>query len=141
MAIDSLEAIQPGDSTQWIRVRGADVSNPVLLIQQGPGLPMINEARRFGHLLGLEQAFTVIYWDQRGCGRSLHRSKDRDGISLQRMAGTVSFQRLGCGAGHHGLGHSGRAARGAAAVRGKLPAATDTAPAAGPRRTDRAIGL
>jgi hypothetical protein len=47
LAIDTLEAIQASDTTQWIRVRGADASNPVLLlIQQGPGLPMINEARR-----------------------------------------------------------------------------------------------
>jgi pimeloyl-ACP methyl ester carboxylesterase len=93
MAIDSLEEIQAGDGTQWIRVRGADASNPVLLlIQQGPGLPMINEARRFGHLLGLEQAFTVAYWDQRGCGRSLRRSKGHTGISLERMVGdTVSL--------------------------------------------------
>jgi len=93
MAIDSLEEIQAGDSTQWIRVRGADASNPVLLlIQQGPGLPMINEARRFGRLLGLEQAFTVAYWDQRGCGRSLRRSKGRAGISLEAMvADTVSL--------------------------------------------------
>jgi pimeloyl-ACP methyl ester carboxylesterase len=86
MALDSLEAIQAGDTTQWIRIRGTDDANPVLLlIQQGPGLPMINEARRFGHLLGLEQAFTVIYWDQRGCGRSLRRRQDRAGISLERM--------------------------------------------------------
>jgi len=93
LAIDSLEEIQTGDSTQWIRLRGADASNPVLLlIQQGPGLPMINEARRFGHLLGLEQAFTVAYWDQRGCGRSLRRSKGRAGINLERMvADTVSL--------------------------------------------------
>ena len=74
LAIDTLEAIQAGGTTQWIRIRGADASNPVLLlIQQGPGLPMINETRRFEHLLGLEQAFTVVYWDQRGCGRSLRR--------------------------------------------------------------------
>jgi hypothetical protein len=47
MALDSLEAIQAGDAIQWIRIRGADASNPVLLlIQQGPGLPMINEAHR-----------------------------------------------------------------------------------------------
>ena len=93
MAIDSLEAIQARGTTQWIRVRGADASNPVLLlVQQGPGLPMINEARRFGSLLGLEQAFTVIYWDQRGCGRSLRVREDRAGISLERMAGdTVSL--------------------------------------------------
>jgi proline iminopeptidase len=88
MAIESLEAIQADGTTQWIRVRGADASNPVLLlIQQGPGLPMINEARRFEHLLGLEQAFTVIYWDQRGCGRSLRKRQDRVGISLERMVG------------------------------------------------------
>ncbi|HJY02042.1 MAG TPA: alpha/beta hydrolase, partial [Streptosporangiaceae bacterium] len=93
MTIDTIEAIQAGGTTQWIRVRGADTSNPVLLlIQQGPGLPMINESRRFEHLLGLEQAFTVIYWDQRGCGRSLRSMKDRDSISLERMAGdTVSL--------------------------------------------------
>ena len=93
MAIDTLEAIQADGTTQWIRIRGADMSNPVLLlIQQGPGLPMINEARRFGHLLGLEQAFTVIYWDQRGCGRSLRRRKDQADISLEAMTGdTVSL--------------------------------------------------
>jgi pimeloyl-ACP methyl ester carboxylesterase len=93
MAIDTLEAIQAGGTTQWIRIRGADASNPVLLlIQQGPGLPMINETRRFEHLLGLEQAFTVIYWDQRGCGRSLRTPTGRDSISLAKMASdTVSL--------------------------------------------------
>src|ERR1700758_1576655 len=93
MEIDTLEAIQAGGATQWIRVRGADASNPVLLlIQQGPGLPMINEARRFGRLLGLEQAFTVVYWDQRGCGRSLRHRQDRAGITLEAMTGdTVSL--------------------------------------------------
>ncbi len=86
MAIDSLEAIRAGGTTQWIRIRGADASNPVLLlIQQGPGLPMINEARRFEHLLGLEQDFTVIYWDQRGCGRSLRRREDRTGVNMDPM--------------------------------------------------------
>jgi pimeloyl-ACP methyl ester carboxylesterase len=64
----------------------------LLLIQQGPGLPMINETRRFEHLLGLEQAFTVIYWDQRGCGRSLRTPTGRDSISLAKMASdTVSL--------------------------------------------------
>ena len=78
MKIDTLDTIQVGDMTQWIRVRGTDVSNPpLLLIQQGPGLPMINEVRRFERLLGLEHAFTVVYWDQRGCGRSLRVTPTR----------------------------------------------------------------
>ena len=93
VAIDSLEAIPAGDTRQWIRTRGSDASNPVLLmIQQGPGLPMINEARRFEHLLGLEQDFTVIYWDQRGCGRSLRGPHKPADISMKAMvADTISL--------------------------------------------------
>jgi pimeloyl-ACP methyl ester carboxylesterase len=93
LAVDSLESIRAGDTTQWIRIRGADASNPVLLlIQQGPGLPMINEARRFEHLLRLEQDFTVVYWDQRGCGRSLRGREGRTGVSMDLMvADTVSL--------------------------------------------------
>jgi pimeloyl-ACP methyl ester carboxylesterase len=85
--------VQLGDTTQWIRIRGEDVSNPVLLlVQQGPGLPMINEVRRFDHLLGLEKDFTVVYWDQRGCGRSLRNSA---GITIDLMVSdTVSLLQL-----------------------------------------------
>jgi pimeloyl-ACP methyl ester carboxylesterase len=87
MEIDKLEAVQIGDTTQWLRVRGADPSNPtLLLIQQGPGLPMLNEARRFEHLLRLEEAFTVVYWDQRGCGRSLRGTSGDSDLSVERMA-------------------------------------------------------
>ena len=89
MKIDSLEEVKLGGIAQWIRVRGADTSNPVLLLmQQGPGLPIINEASRLEHLLGLENAFTVVYWDQRGTGlssRSLGRNPDRFDISVTLM--------------------------------------------------------
>jgi len=89
MVIDTLEGIQLGGITQWIRIRGRDASNPVLLlIQQGPGFPMINEARRVERLLGLEMAFTVVYWDQRGTGlssQSLRRDSNRFEISVARM--------------------------------------------------------
>src|SRR5262252_3022349 len=89
MEIDTLEGVQLGGITQWIRVRGADASNPgLLLMQQGPGLPVINEARRLERLLGLEKAFTVIYWDQRGTGLSspsLRKNSNRFEISVARM--------------------------------------------------------
>jgi pimeloyl-ACP methyl ester carboxylesterase len=87
--IDTLEGIRLGGITQWIRVRGTDASNPVLLLmQQGPGLPMINDASRLEHLLGLEKAFTVVYWDQRGTGlsaRSLRTNANPFEISVARM--------------------------------------------------------
>lgn len=47
---------------------------------------MINEARRFERTLGLEKDFTVVYWDQRGCGRSLRDRRGQSEISLDRMA-------------------------------------------------------
>jgi pimeloyl-ACP methyl ester carboxylesterase len=91
MMMDALEAIQLGGSTQWIRIRGEDVSNPVLLLmQQGPGLPIINEARRFERLLGLERSFTVVYWDQRGTGLALRDTRAE--VSAARMVtDTVSL--------------------------------------------------
>ncbi len=89
MQIDALEAIQLGGVTQRIRVRGTNPANPALLLmQQGPGLPMISEVRRFERLLGLEEAFTVIYWDQRGTGLSspaLRGKRAEFEISATRM--------------------------------------------------------
>jgi pimeloyl-ACP methyl ester carboxylesterase len=71
MEIDALEQVQLGGITQWIRTRGTSAANPVLLLmQQGPGLPIINETRAWDQRLGLEKDFTVVYWDQRGTGLS-----------------------------------------------------------------------
>ena len=86
MEIDRREPAQLGESTQWIRIRAANAHNPLLLlVQQGPGLPMINEVRAFGRLLSLEDDFTVIYWDQRGCGRSLRSADTTRDLSIQTM--------------------------------------------------------
>src|SRR5262245_66420690 len=71
MKLDTLETVQLGGVTQRLRIRTAATANPVLLLMQhGPGMPIINEVRRFERLLRLEDAFTVVYWDQRGTGLS-----------------------------------------------------------------------
>ena len=71
LGIDRLERVRLGDSDQWILLRGRDRSKPVVLvIGQGPGYPTINEARDLRRLLGLEDDHVVVYWDQRGCGKS-----------------------------------------------------------------------
>jgi pimeloyl-ACP methyl ester carboxylesterase len=89
MEINTLEGLRLGGITQWIRIRGADPSNPVLLLmQQGPGLPIINDRQAYQRLLRLEDDFTVVYWDQRGTGLSapsLHRNSNRFAISVARM--------------------------------------------------------
>jgi pimeloyl-ACP methyl ester carboxylesterase len=99
MKTDTLESVQLGGVTQRIRIRTAGAGHPVLLLmQQGPGLPMINEVRRFERLLGLEDAFTVVYWDQRGTGlsaRPLRNHANGFGISAQQMVGdTVALLEL-----------------------------------------------
>ena len=48
MDIDLREPVRLGESTQWIRIRAANNRNPpLLLVQMGPGLPMINEVQAF----------------------------------------------------------------------------------------------
>src|SRR4051794_35947066 len=96
MNIDTLERIEIGGITQSIRVRGTDASNPALLLmQQGPGLPIINEAHSFERRLGLERDFTVIYWDQRGTGLSSRAPRNPIELSTERMVDdTLSMLQL-----------------------------------------------
>jgi pimeloyl-ACP methyl ester carboxylesterase len=69
--VDSLEPLDIGGTKQWVLLRGANRHNPVLLVvQAGPGFPMIHEARAFERELHLERDFIVAYWDQRGTGKS-----------------------------------------------------------------------
>src|SRR3954451_19650311 len=88
MDINTLEKLRLGGLTQWIRIHGTESSNPVLLLmQQGPGLPMINDRKGFQRLLRLEDDFTVVYWDQRGTGLSAPplRNSQRFEISVASM--------------------------------------------------------
>jgi pimeloyl-ACP methyl ester carboxylesterase len=41
---------------------------PLLVIQAGPGFPLLNERRRYRKVLALEEHFSVFYWDRSGTG-------------------------------------------------------------------------
>lgn len=63
------ESVQLGGSQQWLLIRGADLSKPVLLfIHGGPGSPYMGFSHEFQ--AALEQNFVVVQWDQRGAGKS-----------------------------------------------------------------------
>lgn len=84
--IDILENPVIGGIKQWILIRGRNSSNPVLLLlQAGPGFPMISESDSFEKILKLEERFTVVYWDQRGCGKSYNNKIPVASMSLQQM--------------------------------------------------------
>ena len=82
--IASLEPVVIGGVEQWILIRGYDVSNPVLVfLHGGPASPAMPYARfSFG---GLERHFTVVSWDQRGCGKSYHEGVSSASITFDQM--------------------------------------------------------
>jgi len=67
--VERLEAVRIGGIDQWVSVRGADRSNPVLLhIHGGPGYISIPMSWWFSR--SWEECFTVVQWDQRGTGKT-----------------------------------------------------------------------
>ncbi len=84
--INSLEKILIGGIEQWVLIRGSDDSKPVLLfVQAGPGFPIIPEANAMENKLKLENHFVVIYWDQRGCGKSFNKNIPPASINLDQL--------------------------------------------------------
>ena len=62
---------------------------PVLVVQAGPGLPLLNEVPKFQRRLKLEQNFQVAYWEQRGCGSA--SSRNRQGLTLSTQVEDLCF--------------------------------------------------
>lgn len=82
--VDTLERFDFGGPPQWALIRGHSRTSPVLLwIQQGPGVSLIHEAADQQRQLHLEEQFRVVYWDQRGTGKSFG-AKDREPISFSQ---------------------------------------------------------
>ncbi len=74
-----------GGIDQWIRIKGEDRNNPVLLVVHGgPGESQWPVADKY---VPWEKAFTVVLWDQRGAGHTygLHGARTPD-FTLDRIA-------------------------------------------------------
>ena len=81
--IESLEKIEIGGVPQSILVRGYDAEKPVLLfVHGGPGLPAFLKVGKTA-LTMLEKDFVVVYWEQRGAGRSISRAVKPESMTIQ----------------------------------------------------------
>ncbi len=95
-SIAFMEKVEVNESKQWIYVRGADRSKPLLLfLHGGPGATTTAHVRKF--LPELEEKFVVIHWDQRGAGKSYAAGSDRGSLTTQQMildVGAISRKML-----------------------------------------------
>jgi pimeloyl-ACP methyl ester carboxylesterase len=67
--------------TMGMIIRSKNLSNPVMLfVHGGPGMPEYFLFEKYP--TGLEDAFTVVYWDQRGAGLSYNRNIDKSTLSV-----------------------------------------------------------
>lgn len=73
-----------GGLDQWVMIRGASIDNPPLvMLHGGPGLSETGFFRHFN--APLEEIFTVVYWDQRGAGKSFDRDIPRSSMTVERF--------------------------------------------------------
>ena len=87
-AIDKTITLTINGSTQQVRLcaERSDLP-PLLIVQAGPGFPLLHEVSKFQRLLHLESDFLVTYWDQRGCGNASRG--DASSVSLQQQVEDV----------------------------------------------------
>jgi pimeloyl-ACP methyl ester carboxylesterase len=73
-----------GGCAQWVMIRGERLTNPVLiLLHGGPGLSETSFFRYFN--APLEKCFTVVYWDQRGAGKSFDRAIPISSMTVEQF--------------------------------------------------------
>jgi pimeloyl-ACP methyl ester carboxylesterase len=73
-----------GGVDQWVIIRGEDLSNPPLIcLHGGPGFSETWLHRYFNAVL--ENSFTVVYWDQRGAGKSFHPGIEKSSMTVEQF--------------------------------------------------------
>lgn len=83
-SIASMEMIEIGGVRQSVWFRGRDTTAlPLILLHGGPGA---SASALFRHYVPeLENHFLVVYWEQRGTGRSHHREVTRESMTIARI--------------------------------------------------------
>jgi len=84
IVIDKTVTLDINGSAQRIRMC-ADRTGlpPLLIVQAGPGLPVLHEVAKFQQRLHLEADFLVSYWEQRGCG--IAPARDANSVTLPQQ--------------------------------------------------------
>lgn len=83
-SISERVTVEIGGVPQGMIIQSVDPSNPVLLfLHGGPGMPEF--FLQTTHPTGLEQHFTVVWWEQRGAGMSWSPDLDPASMTMDRL--------------------------------------------------------
>jgi len=83
-SIADIHYLRLGGVDQWVMVRGENIANPLLiLLHGGPGFPEMRLLRFFN--APLEKDFTVVYWEQRGTGKSFDRKIPPSSMTVEQF--------------------------------------------------------
>ncbi|MBN2048577.1 MAG: alpha/beta hydrolase [Anaerolineaceae bacterium] len=92
-SIAVMEKVELGGVEQWLVIRGQDVNNPVLLLLSGgPGGSELGRFRNFNE--ELEKDFTLVVWEQRGCGKSYFGSYSKDMTIEQYVSDLIELTEM-----------------------------------------------
>jgi len=83
-SIAEVAYLRLGGLDQWVMIRGESIVNPpLILLHGGPGFSETAVFRHFN--AALEKSFTVVYWDQRGAGKSRRPDLPRSSLTVAQL--------------------------------------------------------
>jgi pimeloyl-ACP methyl ester carboxylesterase len=83
-SIAEVNYLHLGGLDQWVMIRGESLANPpLILLHGGPGFSETHFFRHFN--ASLEKSFTVVYWDQRGSGKSFNSKIPRSSMTVEQF--------------------------------------------------------
>lgn len=83
-SIAEKDFVQINGTQMGMIIKGKNIDNPVLLfVHGGPGMPEYFVSEDYE--TGLEEYFTVVWWDQRGAGLSYNSSIDKQEMTVEQF--------------------------------------------------------
>jgi pimeloyl-ACP methyl ester carboxylesterase len=83
-SVSEMEYVKIGGIEQFMLIRGKNKDNPVLLVLHGgPGQPETAMFRKYNSVL--EEYYTIVYWEQRGAGKSFDKNIPASSMTLDQF--------------------------------------------------------
>lgn len=83
-SVSVIEKITLGGQEQHIIIRGADTSKPIMLfLHGGPGSPEVAFIKHYSP--AIENDYVMVYWEQRGAGKSYSKRIPAESMNLDQM--------------------------------------------------------